>query len=618
MTDDFKKKLFDYITGNYDIESGADTAYVREYFNGSSNISTILYALSTDYKITGITNDISNNFIIYYGYYNSSLKGFILITDYKFQVLQLITQYSGGTNLPALYYLNYDENGNFFGLSQLSGNKYFLMLNNFCVSLTETFSVIFRQSYLLDGNLQNALFGSGISVVKKPNEAKYLFIMPYHITSSTIDQSIVSTLQINVGSSNEWLHTIYTTSLYVSAFDLYNNSSFVSYGTFNNDDFYIKIGGCYLNGSINKYIEYKSTNSGTLSTYTSSFQYNWLPARATGDAIILSNEITYVAVRDRMSDPSMYYVYKIKNNVETVIYSAIDNIVGGGSSYIIIKENNGIVMFGTNGAGEIGIIINEELISIIDQSYTIGIYEEIKFFITKQYNKYTYYLTDESAFSRLVEIYNSSNYNGLDYQSLNSMIPESSILYDESDKIVFARNLYNKVINGGTTTSTVEVPNNYLNDVNISKEELISETNSIMNSDTTVITKNIYEQLYINFINTLNVIDNNGTTQVLNPTGASRINDSISQTMDYDDTKIVKFVINYSDSTSDIKNFCSRTYSLTENRCTYTCIIYVPLDKSISNIQIKSNDGNTTYLTIDTSSLESGKYYQLSQDLVVE
>ena len=57
-------------------------------------------ALSTDYKITGITNDISNNFIIYYGYYNSSSKGFI--TDYKFQVLQLIKQYSGGNKFACI------------------------------------------------------------------------------------------------------------------------------------------------------------------------------------------------------------------------------------------------------------------------------------------------------------------------------------------------------------------------------------------------------------------------------------------------------------------------------------------------------------------------------------
>ena len=72
------------------------------------------------------------------------------------------------------------------------------------------------------------------------------------------------------------------------------------------------------------------------------------------------------------------------------------------------------------------------------------------------------------------------------------------------------------------------------------------------------------------------------TTPVLNPTGASRINDSISQTMDYDDAKISKFVINYSDSTSDIRNFCSKTYSLNENRVT----LYLYYICSISKIYI--------------------------------
>ena len=59
-----------------------------------------------------------------------------------------------------------------------------------------------------------------------------------------------------------------------------------------------------------------------------------------------------------------------------------------------------------------------------------------------------------------------------------------------------------------------------------------------MNNDTTSIEKNIYEQLYINFINILSVIDKNNTIQTLNPTGASRINNSISNLMDYDDSKI--------------------------------------------------------------------------------
>jgi hypothetical protein len=80
------------------------------------------------------------------------------------------------------------------------------------------------------------------------------------------------------------------------------------------------------------------------------------------------------------------------------------------------------------------------------------------------------------------------------------MIPNSGILYDTDGNIVFARNLYNKTMYGGTTESIIEIPNTYLNDVTLEEKDLISVSNSILNKNTQQITKNIYETLYINFL----------------------------------------------------------------------------------------------------------------------
>ena len=76
-------------------------------------------------------------------------------------------------------------------------------------------------------------------------------------------------------------------------------------------------------------------------------------------------------------------------------------------------------------------------------------------------------------------------------------------LYNSNNKIIFARNLYNKVINANTTISTLNIPNTNLNDITIYNQSLIGETNYVLMNNQESITKNIYENLNINFYTTL-------------------------------------------------------------------------------------------------------------------
>ena len=82
------------------------------------------------------------------------------------------------------------------------------------------------------------------------------------------------------------------------------------------------------------------------------------------------------------------------------------------------------------------------------------------------------------------QIFNVNNYNGKGYNAVNALIPNSGVLYDSDNSPIFARNLYNKTVRGSTTISTIEVPNTQLNDVSISKNNLIGQTNFILNSKT--------------------------------------------------------------------------------------------------------------------------------------
>jgi hypothetical protein len=225
----------------------------------------------------------------------------------------------------------------------------------------------------------------------------------------------------------------------------------------------------------------------------------------------------------------------------------------------------------------------------------------------------------ENVVYDMKQVFNSLNYNGLSYQALNSMVPNSVNIYDPNGVVIFARNLYNRIVNNNTTISTVEVPNDFMNDVTIKLKELISETNNIMVSDSMEIVKNVYEELLINFVNSIIVKNSNNINNVIiNNTASNRINNSVSNpsVLDYNNSKIGKYKINYGNGTNVI-NPINNNLVYTNLSTNYIITVYVPLEYGITNIQLLSNDGSTVYQTIDCSSLENDKYYTINQKLEV-
>ena len=122
-------------------------------------------------------------------------------------------------------------------------------------------------------------------------------------------------------------------------------------------------------------------------------------------------------------------------------------------------------------------------------------------------------------------------------------------------------------------------------------------------------TKNKYEELNINVINKFNMINNDGTENI---DGASDLVKYMVQANQ--NAAITKYRINYEDNTNEIK-FVELGNSNPSN-ATIKLLFYVP--KKIKNIELISNNENTIYQTIDTSSLETSKYYLISQRVKVE
>lgn len=241
------------------------------------------------------------------------------------------------------------------------------------------------------------------------------------------------------------------------------------------------------------------------------------------------------------------------------------------------------------------------------------------FSVQKQFNLYDYYMQVENVVYDMKQVYNPLNYNGLPYQALNSMVPNSVNIYDPNGVVIFARNLYNRIVNNNTTISTVEVPNDFMNDVTIQLKELISQTNNVMVSDSMEIVKNVYEELLINFVNSIIVKNSNNINNVIiNNTASNRINNSVSNpsVLDYNNSKIGKYKINYGNGTSVI-NPINTDLTFAGLSTNYIITVYVPIDYGITSIQLLSNDETTIYQTIDCSNLENNKYYTINQKMEV-
>ena len=193
------------------------------------------------------------------------------------------------------------------------------------------------------------------------------------------------------------------------------------------------------------------------------------------------------------------------------------------------------------------------------------------------------------------------------------------VLSDNAGVPIFARNLYNKVINDNVTVSTLEIPNTLMNYdfgpiYEIAQQTLNSETNQELLKINESIDKNIYETVDINLYNTLNMRSNG----INNINGAIRINKSTANDIDYYEAQATKVRINYSDGTNYIIAIDPITQITVSNGiATYSFMIYAPENKNINNLEIISYDENTSYVTIN-GTFTSGKYYRITQDVYVE
>ena len=648
MTDEFKQTLFDYLIGKLPNEKGTTEEIFKEIneIPRSEWIENTPTDWKNNFKYEGFIQVQNSELIILYrGFYdnNNEVKGIITILNENFIPIKSIYQYNSGTYLRYIQQMGQNSDGTFYAIdcpdfpkdkswSFTTSQKRFIILNNFTQQINNDYILSLQKSYIFPNEYLNFYCRK---IFKDVNSSHYVMVGNYlrDQSSPSFDGIRVIELEVNVGSENSW-----------SKIDDDGTGWLLgdSYVDFEDNNYYLRV---LLNdtarSSKNLYLwtkDYSSSNA-TLNSFK---EFNFHPYvdsinYENQSVFINKNELYFVQNNQRWGisgNPNekyigLYYYNDESKELETIYEKYLGNYDYCNLEAIYITQANGDIYLqyntniieGENYLADYYYQRVEKVWSPIllgkNKPFYYGrraIYVEQKFNLLNIILYMTYLPSDLTwQIYTVKENYNSSNYNGEPYINTNSLIPSSAEIYSDNS-LVFARNLYNKTINNNTTVSTVEIPNTYLNGIDLTSKNLLSETNLTMVADTNVTQKNIYETMFLNFINVLQVANRNNATQVLNQEASSYLNNAINTDDSYDNAKLYnKVIINYQDgSTKEVSYAHENT---TETSTVIAFGLYI--DKLINNAEIVSSDKTITYQTIDLSNLELNKYYAIRQKMEV-
>lgn len=657
MTDDFKQTLFDYLIGKLPNEQGTTEEIFKE-INEISRDEWVDFLPNggtwSAMRIEGLIapSENTNNLTVIYGGYrvDNNSNGFIILLDNNFVPIKKFEAFNTGTNLRYIQKMEISEDGTFYAIddnvytydnseNSYNSQKRFIMLNNFTQFSTtlNDYTLSLQRSYILPSNCLNFYCKY---MTKNPNSSHYFLAgssSSNYDGSWNFDATKYIDLKINVGSENEWVTQTTSASVegvreFGGAYAIFNEDDNVSFRIINtnpgvdvrinclskdfNENIWINSRIAYFDiayynifSSINKQVCFLNINN--VYFVCSNLQYStnvsgdWNKNKIIGihhydftteqlttihqeDFGLITSSALKRGINLTALNNDLYILYITDDDMDNVADYYLFRYEGNWSPKLIAQDKPFWYTY-----ADVFIKINFNLLQMFIYQSTLS----------------------SSYWNQLLikENYNSSNYNGEPYINTNALIPNSAEIYS-NDSLVFARNLYNKTINNNTTVSTVEIPNTYLNGIDLTSKNLLSETKLDLIRDTNVTQKNIYETMFLNFINVLQVADRNNATQVLNQEASTYLNSAINTDDSYDNAKLYnKVIINYQDGSTK-----ESSYSLENTTETSTVIAFgLYIDKLINNAEIVSSDKTITYQTIDLSSLELNKNYSIKQKLEV-
>lgn len=645
MTEDYKKNLLNYLTDKIEDTSPTNTEIIEEIQNiNRSKWTPYLPSSWKNFRFEGMIdpNETTSGLgVIYGGYIDSSnnVRGIIILINNNFEPTKTFYEYTSGTPLRYIQYMKQAEDGTFYFIDDeafsfiqrqqsLTSQKRFVMINN--ITNVETNNVYLRKSYILPSNLTNFYCQN---MFKDPNSAHYIFFgSGVDSNSSNYTRRILKIFDFTIeyGESPTWTSYVsQSQAIFGSAFAQFNSDSNVYFR-------------CVWTNNLN--------NSNTIHCYTKTYT-----GQPTNSTIFSKQEYKPYIDEDTYKKQSVFMnideVYFVQNNThwgntgvarpkyiglykhyfsndsnETIFEKYLGDYDYTYQEYMYIdKNNNELYIEYVNNYDKANSKADIYMQRYKDTWSPILIGENQNFvfdlqgmFVKNNFNLlqiYSYLLNPKTStwnYFVVKEDYYLTNYNGEPYINNNVLTPFKARLYS-NNSLVFSRNLYNITKQNNMSMSSVEIPNTYLNETDITQNDLIGKTNVELINDTKSWSKNIYEVVDLNFLNTITMIDEETNEENLN--GAIKLNQCSTDGGDtnYQNAPCNKFRINYTDNTTSIKGLEWNTIDDTHKECKIT--FYV--DKAIRDIDLLSNDESTIYLTIPVE-VETGKYYTITQKVRVE
>ena len=649
MTQDNKDSLVKHLVGLVEDAVETTTPFYKDFtyttvhnddFNGGDNV---IKCTDSNGNYNGKSLAFSPGILNGTDYYNSG----IMLIDENMNILHTYREWNTGTDFNCFMGLNIDEEGKIYGIDyDPETQKYrFILMNNLSEPTkmpdgTLEYRAVLRNSWYIQGYTadDDISYTSKVVLEKSRTSAKYYFGF-WDTTGQTL---MPSTLEINVGESNTWTRLQDISVLNGSLLDYYVvfNSNETPTAKFYSSEF-VYSSGVETDEKITKAVAVGDEEP-TYETFVPSLKYLYDDV---GDSfpnikMIVKSDNWYFLILSGIYADSVYKqrirVYEYKNGTMTKVFQD-DNTTTISTNthlpYINYQELDGTLYMYYGFQKEATEHSNNKLYftmantEILEKGIdfnintNIEIYDDISvpFILISQF-----YLKKACFFNPIdlgeyqvcvATIMYGSGVDTTTFTRIDDINPTKGVLYDNNNKLMFARGLYNKKVYGNRTISILNVPNSYLNNINIKTGALLGATNMSLEEETLNVEKNIYENLFINYFNTLFMQDRNTSDYKDNEPGAGRINESVAKLNDYEDAKATKIRIHYDDGSTFIGG-ASATFS--NHKATYKITIYVPEDKMVDKIEIISNDENTIYQTIyNDGTMMNTKYYNIYQDVYV-
>ena len=626
MTEEYKQLILKWLTNSLQEETGNNIPQFSQTNSIVNNLNNYIVEKlgSQPYYVKYIQMDGFDNYALL-GNNGGDGTSFIVILDTNMNPIQYIDEYSSGVKLQFLLDINCDDENNFFALERLTEDGTerirFVMLNNILIQNGNSqYELNISKAYNLPTLPKTLSSYESLGIYKVPSTSKYLFVL------ENIGIPTVVTLEVKVGTSNEWI--VYAADSTVKGYHFTYNSIYYNW----NDDNFNVIIPATSNDTVT-YNCYQIINSDeTLTLDTSKTiefpnlpSYNFL--NPTSDIMMINDTSYYLAYRisNESNTGGTDYICLNNNGIftELATFEYDNETFTGELNYDYFYKYNSEVFLRIK-ISKSGTDADDYYMCLLDgtnfYSSPIENVPELTwnspFFVTKRYNLYNFYIQADNTVYNKQLIYNANSYNGQPYTSTNSLVPNSAQLFDSNNNLLFGRNLYNSSIYGNTTTATVQIPNNFLNSKQIASEQLLGQTNQVLVSANKAISKNVYEELFINFNNQINVIDNDNNLNLSMQAASNYVNQSVSNGSNYDGLFVGYAKINYQNS-NQIVPIVFNNIDLDNLIATCSFTFMSDLINQVQSIQILSNDQSTVYATIQGNKFQLGKVYAVTQEIQI-